>query len=426
MKKRNFFISVLVIFAFLLLISGCKKSEEKASGGISITMGSWRVDDVAQVKSLIAIFNQKYPNIKIDFKPTNPPEYNAVLRTQLQGGTAPDIFYVRSYSVTRELYKEGFIEELAGLPGLKENYTSDAAKPWSTDNGTPYAVPFMAVSHGIYYNENIFNKLNIEIPETWDELISVAKKIKDAGYVPFANGSKDEWDMNEIVFMNLAPSFIGGKEGREAYDKGERPFNDENTVSAFQALADIAPYLPKGQEAVSYYDSQQLFLQGTAAMFFGGSWDISMFESENVNFKWSVFAIPAPKGKKAVVCFHPDAGIALNKASKYKEEAKKFLEWLTSVEAATALGNEIPGFFSLNKNPLTLTNEHANAFLALNNGRELDVRWAWPVLLNGKPDGYTLMQNAALAVVKGKMTPQQAADSLQDGLAQWYEPAKKW
>jgi raffinose/stachyose/melibiose transport system substrate-binding protein len=224
--------------------------------------------------------------------------------------------------------------------------------------------------------------------------------------------------------MNLAPNFIGGREGRLAYLSGERCFNDENAVAAFQAVQDIAPYLPEGQEALTYYDSQQLFLLGEAAMWFGGSWDIPFFESEAPDFEWSVFAVPPPAGNDGHVTFHLDAGMGINAASQNKEEARLFLEWMATPEFAEFLGNELPGFFPIRNDPPQLANEHANAFLALNEGRGQDVRWAWPVLLDGAPDGYTLMQTAAIAVINGDMTPQEAADSLQEGLAEWFEPAQ--
>lgn len=419
-RKLNAFLLLLVVL-FAIGLSGCKKEEKATTEKVKLTMGSWRVDDVAQVKKLLAAFSAKHPGIEIEFKPTNPPEYNAVLRTQLEGGTAPDLFYVRSFSVTRGLYDEGFLEPLKDLPGLNENFTTDTLDAWATEDYIPYAVPFMAVSHGVYYNMDLFKKLGLSIPSTWEELLTTAAKIKDAGTIPFANGSKDEWDMNEIVLMNILPNFIGGREGRLGYEKLETPFNDAKMVSAFKALQDIAPYLPKGQEGISYYDSQQLFLMGKAAMFFGGSWDVAMFESQETGFEWSIFAPPAPKGKKEYISFHPDAGMALNASSKNKEAAKKFLEWLTTKEAAAILGNEIPGFFPLNKNKITLTNKHAHTFLSLNQGRGLDVRFVWPKLLGGNPDGYGLMQNGAIAVVKGDMTPQEAADALQEGLSLWYK-----
>jgi len=36
--------------------------------------------------------------------------------------------------------------------------------------------------------ERIFKKLNIEVPETWDEWLKVCKKIQDAGLIPIAIG----------------------------------------------------------------------------------------------------------------------------------------------------------------------------------------------------------------------------------------------
>jgi raffinose/stachyose/melibiose transport system substrate-binding protein len=57
---------------------------EAADGGgeaVTLTMGSWRVDDVEQMGRILAAFHEEHPNITIEFDPTNPPEYNAALRT---------------------------------------------------------------------------------------------------------------------------------------------------------------------------------------------------------------------------------------------------------------------------------------------------------------------------------------------------------
>jgi raffinose/stachyose/melibiose transport system substrate-binding protein len=392
---------------------------------VELTMGSWRTDDVEQMSRILAKFNEAYPNITINFDPTNPPDYNATLRTQLEGGTAPDLFYLRSFATSRQLFDEGFLEPLTGLPGLEENFTAEARGPWATEDGTPYGVPFIAVSHGIYYNQDIFEELGIAVPQTWEDLLAAAQTIQDAGYTPIANGAGDAWTIAEIVFMNIAPTFIGGYEGRQAYLSGERCFNDENSVRAFQAIAELAPFFPEGQQALTYYDSQQLFLQGEAAMWFGGSWDIPFFESEAPEFAWSVFPIPAPAGQdQRYVTFHLDAGMGVNAASEHKEEAKLFLEWMTGEEFAAMMANEMPGFFPIRTEAPAVENPVANAFLAFNEGAGLDVRWAWEKLLDGQPDGYTLMQDNAIAVLNGDKTAQEAADALQEGLATWFEPAQ--
>jgi raffinose/stachyose/melibiose transport system substrate-binding protein len=396
-----------------------------ADQAVSLTMGSWRVDDVTQINNIIAEFNKVYPNITIRFDPTNPPDYNATLRTQLEGGTGPDLYYLRSFATSRQLFEEGFIEPLADLPGLKENFSEASLGPWSAVDGTPYGIPFIAVSHGVYFNKDLFQELGIEIPMTWQELLAAAQTIQDAGYIPFANASGDEWTIAEIVFMNLAPTFIGGYEGRQAYLNGERCFDDENMVNAFQAVADLGPFVPEGQQALTYYDSQQLFLMGQAAMWLGGSWDIPFFESEEPDFEWGVFGIPAPEGQdQRYVTFHLDAGMGVNAASPNKEAAKTFLEWMTTPEFAKLLANQLPGFFPISNNPPAPDNPHAAEFLALNEGAGLDIRLAWEKLLDGQPDGYSLMQDNAIAVLNGAMTAQEAAEALQAGLAQWYEPAQ--
>lgn len=419
MKFKRLFLLVAMLMLVLSVASVAAQDDT-----VVLTMGSWRVDDVDQMQVLLDAFQEEYPNIRIVFDPTNPPDYNATLRTQLSGGTAPDLFYLRSYATSRQLYEEGFLEPLDDLPGIMENFTAEARAPWATEDGVPYGVPFIAVSHGIYYNVDLFEELELDIPGTWEELLDVAAAIDEAGYIPFANASGDEWTIAEIVFMNLAPNFIGGFEGRQAYLTGERCFNDEHAVAAFQAVADIAPYLPEGQEALSYYDSQQIWLFGEAAMWMGGSWDIPYFEGEMPDFDWSVFAMPAPEGEPGYVTFHMDAGMGLNAASEYKDEARLFLEWMTTSEFAKLMADNLPGFFPISSEPVTLENPYANTFLALNEGRGLDVRWAWEGLLDGSPDGYTLMQNGALGIISGDLTAQEAADALQEGLAEWFEPAQ--
>ncbi len=427
---------LLILLVIYVLSTGCQPtpgpeiaatptvSPTEAPEDVVLTMGSWRPDDVEQMNRILAEFHAKYPHITIRFDPTSPPEYDAALEAQLEGGTAPDLFYLRSYTVSRQLFEKGYLEPLDDLPGLKENFEPAMRAPWATDDGQPYGVPFIATSHGVYYNVDLFEELELAVPTTWEGLLDTARAIQDAGITPFANASGDEWTIAEIVFMNLAPNFIGGREGRLKYLSGERCFNDPHVVAAFQAVKDIAPFLPDNQALLTYYDSQQLFLQGQAAMWLGGSWDIPFFEAENPDFKWSVFAPPPPAGQPAHVTFHLDAGMGLNAASAYKAEAEQFLKWMTTPEFGALLGNELPGFFPMHTDVPELENEHANTFLALNRGRGTDVRFAWEKLREGTPDGYTLMLEGAVGVVNGTRTPQQAANELQAGLAQWFEPAQ--
>lgn len=426
LKKGIAILMLLLILAVPSIFAGGAKEDSKSEDVVTITMGSWRTDDVAQMNAVFDAFSKKYPNIKVKFDPTNPPDYNATLRLQLEGGIGPDVMYSRSYATGMQLFEDGYLSNLSGLAGINDNYTAGAKSPWATPSGNPFAIPFVAVSHGIYYNIDMFNDNGWKIPETWEDFISLCDTVKAAGITPLANSLGDEWDIAEVVFMNIAPSFIGGYEGRLEYDSGKRKYNDDQVVALFQAMADLEPYLPEGYAALTYNDNMAIFMMGNAAMYFDGSWTAAAFEAEDTSFDWSVFAVPAPKGKDAHVTFHADAGIAINAATEHRAEAEILLQWLGSAEGASVLANSLPtGFFPMSNNAVTIENKYADAFIKLNEGRGLDVRWPWPNLLGGEPSGYELIMTGSIGVIKGTMTAQEAADAFQNGLAEWYAPAQK-
>ena len=425
--KQSTFLSLilLVLTAFIpLFAEGTQETAETEVEKVELIMGSWRTDDVEQINTLLKMFNKSHPEITIKFQPTNPPDYNATLRLQLESGTGPDLMYARSYTTGQQLFKDGYFADLSDLEGLKTNYSDGSRAPWTNENGQSFAVPFIAVSHGIYYNKDIFYDLGISVPETWENFLNVCEVIKKAGIIPVANALGDEWDIAEVVLMSIAPNFLGGREGRLAYDTGERQYNDEHVVELFTAMQSLAPYMPQGFEALTYNDSNALFATGQAAMYFDGSWSLGTFN--DVDFEWDVMAPPAPAANtENYICFHPDAGVGMNPATKYPEQVKTFLTWLGSKEGAQILANVLPsGMFPMSENSVTIENAHANSFLALKNDRETDVRWVWPKLLAGSPSGYDLVMNGSINVISGNITPRQAADDLKNGLAQWYAPAQ--
>lgn len=425
-----------LLLAGILLVAGCvapapselpfaaTSTPSPEPRDVVLTLGIWATS-LEGMNRVLDAFHADHPNITIQLDLSTSGVYDDVLLAQLQGGTAPDLFYLRSFEASRQLFDAGYLEPLTDLPLLQENFAPAMLAPWSTEKEVPYGVPFTASSHGIYYNQDIFQELGPDIPESWEELLTISQVIKDAGYIPFANGTRDAWTSPEIIFMNIAPNFIGGREGRMAYLSGERCFDDEHILATYQGVADLVPFLPQDHDLLGYVDSLELFTQGKAAMWMSGSWDIPYFEAAEPAFDWNVLAIPAPAGQPTVVPFHLDVGIGLNAASQHKEEAKEFLIWMATPAFGELLGNDIPGFFPMHTEAPVLADPHANAFLALNQGRETDIRFSWEKISEGTPSAYTLIEDGAKRVLLGELSPQEAADALQAGLAQWFLPAQE-
>ena len=412
MKKAFLWTMLLAIALALPLYAGGGRDAGSGSGGITLIMGSWRADDVAQVNKLLAEYKKIKPNVDIQFRPTNPPDYNATLRLQLEGGTGPDLMYARSYATGQELFSAGYFGDCSGIPGVKENFTASNIAPWLMPDGKAFAVPFAAVSHAVYYNKTIFQKEGLSIPQTWEDFLALCGTLASKGYTPLANGVADEWDILEVYFLGMLPNFIGGASERAKYESGEKKLNNADFTAAFQAIADSAKYLPKGYESVTYNDSQALFNTQQSVMFMDGSWTTGVYSG--APFEWGVFAMPAPRGKSAVITFHPDMAITWNTKTKYPQECKDFLAWIASREGAGVASASLPlGFFPMINFPIQLSDAHANEFLSLNKGKETDARFVWPKFM----DLYAPMNQAVIRAIKGEITPRQAADEMEAAAA---------
>ena len=60
--------------------------------------------------------------------------------------------------------------------GLIDNYTYD---------GKQYCVPLNVVYWVMYYNKQVYADNGLEVPTTWDDLMSNAQTLVDNGVVPF-------------------------------------------------------------------------------------------------------------------------------------------------------------------------------------------------------------------------------------------------
>ena len=373
----------------------------------TLTMGSWRTDDAAQVSALLAKY-EELTGVKIDFKPTTSTQYNATLRLQLDNGTGPDLFYSRSYATGEELYLNGFNVVCNDIPGVMENFTDSVRGAWTAADGSVFAVPFAAVSQVIYYNKDIFAENGIEsLPGTWEEFIALCQKLKDAGVTPLANGINDNWDILECVLLGMIPNYFT-YEDRVAYENGDKKMNDEAWVKLYEDFAKLVPFFPDGFEAIGNNDANTMFGIGQAAMLIDGSWSCGTLMSDyDVNMGFMAF--PAPEGHTPGLCLHADMGIAGNAASAHPEEVKGFLAWLASPEGAQITADYLPGgFLPIINAPITLQDEAINEIAALSDGKNTDVRFIWAKMM----DLYTPMVENLNAICRGEQTPQGMADAI--------------
>ena len=101
-----------------------------------LTIESWRNDDLSIWQDkIIPAFEAEHPDIKVKFTPSAPAEYNAVLNSKLEAGSAGDIITCRPFDASLALYEAGHLADLSGMEGMS-NFSDVAKSGWSTDDGS--------------------------------------------------------------------------------------------------------------------------------------------------------------------------------------------------------------------------------------------------------------------------------------------------
>ncbi len=416
--KRN--VLSLALMSTALVASGAYAQDA------TITIESWRNDDLALwQEKIIPAFEAANPGIKVVFSPSAPAEYNAVLNSKLEAGSAGDLITCRPFDASLALYEAGHLTDLSDLDAMS-NFSDVAKSAWQTDDASAsFCVPMASVIHGFIYNKDAFNELGIEVPTTEAEFFAALDKIKEDGtYIPMAMGTNDQWEAATMGYNNIGPNYWKGEEGRLALIKGDQKLTDPQWVAPYETLAKWGDYLGDGYEAQTYPDSQNLFTLGRAAVYPAGSWEISGFNTQ-ADFEMGAFKPPVQNaGDTCYISDHTDIGIGMNAASENQEAARTFLAWVASPEFASIFGNALPGFFPLSSTPVELEDPLAKEIVGWREECESTIRSTYQILSRGTPNLENETWGASVAAIKGAETPEALGQKLQDGLASWYAPHK--
>jgi len=159
------------------------------------------------------------------------------------------------------LINEGTIRP---LDDLVEKYGQDLSpNQLIRIDGKIMAIAMMVNTQHLVYRHDILTDLGIAVPQTWDEILAAAEKIKEAGVVDYPLGAtmQSGWNLSQD-FNNM---FLGY--GGQFYDDANMPtINNEAGVNALNTMKAMTAYMdPEYLQSDSTYVQQQL-QQGKIAM----------------------------------------------------------------------------------------------------------------------------------------------------------------
>ena len=94
-------------------------------------------------------------------------------------------------------------------------------------------LPFQYNIEGIFYNKAIFEENGWAVPETWDDLLTVAGEAKAAGLTAFAASGEQGWPLTRLVSGYLFRTL--GADAMQKVADGDAKLTDPEYVEAAQA-----------------------------------------------------------------------------------------------------------------------------------------------------------------------------------------------
>ena len=262
-------------------------------------------------------------------------------KTDIQAGNEVDMVQmpfsqldVARTSLGFQAYEDLFpADELSShLEGISEN-----AQALGTIDDKMYALAFTFSTPILYINGQIFEDAGLDpeqAPTTWDEMLDMAKTIKEkTGKNGFALSPTNGWVTESVVYT-------AGSDMLNA-DKTEAVFANENTAKAFETWKE---FFTSGC-AVAGTDSEaaQEFMAGNVGMHIQSTSMLSGFNSAAEAGGWKLYgaAMPGLNGNDAVPV-NSGSCLAVRSDSQEKTAAIwEFIKYATGDEGYTIITSEI-------------------------------------------------------------------------------------
>jgi len=304
------------------------------------------------------------------------------------------VWYQRGY-INRSYNKGWFVDlgpflsspnpYVSGNPSWRDIFDPRVIESGMAPDGHIYILTADIVGTGIFYNRDMFGKAGISEGKTWVEFIAIQKKLKAAGYIPFAmdagsNPMRTDWAARVIqdVVLDSKMGKVKGTGGRvERTLKPGGPIPTQEVVRAilskdytaqdpqwqeqYVILKDWSKYWQSGFTNANEGTIGELWLTGKAAMVWLGSWSIKPVDVDPLRkFDYGVFE-GLPTITRATTKYAPDPEIpapamggvggvfqyGVSHVAKKKGTAKEAIDWLmfiTAPQNLVPLMNDQGGF----------------------------------------------------------------------------------
>jgi raffinose/stachyose/melibiose transport system substrate-binding protein len=366
-------------------------------------------------------YENLHPDVKVELIQETDQSVKDKTKTLTASGALPDIYFTWTGNWAENFIKGGLATDLTSVIGPDTEWGKtfgQASLDTFKYDGKYYAIPLYNNGKFMGYNTDIFAKLGLAVPATFEELVQSCSVIKDAGYEPIAFGNKDGWPglhyLQQLFAYNVPTDVL-----QDDFYPETAKLNDKGYVKSleeFKQLVDQCTDSGSGTNGVLYSTAQQALSNGKAAMYYQEilEFDATTAEGNTVTpDNFGIFPLPAPQGAAGDVRAIEGApeGYIINSKSKNPQLAVDFMKFATNMENATTLASPPYGQPSTVIGAVTESNTSKavmGGITQVNDASQI-VIWLDTVTV---PDVADAWLSGGEALISGSSSPQEVLDSV--------------
>jgi raffinose/stachyose/melibiose transport system substrate-binding protein len=371
------FLALFSVSLFRVLTIGARNRAAEEQG-VVIRFAHWNLEDgVREVYNEIAAeYMALHPGVRVEQLAIPGRVFPAWLRTQLIGGTAPDLITLGGVGITDELVARYFaaITTEVEQPNPYNASTPLAGVPWRDtfiDGLTSqiifndrlqevYTIGLGVPTFRAYYNLDLYKEIvgHERLPESFAELIAFCERTaawsqqKGLPTIPIGASAQHSPALLLSLSSVTTQKYVAGHTGRSTFTlgdedllldvlRGDITWRSPPLSDALRVVHAAGRWFPPGFQQIQREDMAYQFLQGRAVMMTTGSFDLRSLRSQ-ATFRLAIGPLPVPEPGdprygRGVLGPLPEVGVGsgrfgLTRSSANPAQALDFLKFLSSVD----------------------------------------------------------------------------------------------
>ena len=349
MKKSVLILSALCL-GIVLAFTACNGKKAEKAKLVYWTMWNEAEPQGMVIAEAVAAFTKETGiQVEVNF---NGREIRKTLQPALDAGETIDLF---DEDIERVLNAWGKyilpLDEYAA-----KAYSTTGGKAYNTvvnktlynlakelGGGSVKNIPYQPSAFVTLYNKDLFAKAGITgTPKTWSDFLAACEKLKAVG-VPAI--TVDDAYMACFFGYNM-DRLVGEKETLRMVN--DKDFTGPQVLEfgkIWENMAKKGYISPKAASNIWPAGQVEEMAVGKVAMYLNGTWLPNEIKAQAPNLNWGAFAWPAmsSKGDGIEANNYGCQSFAINKNTKYPEEAFRLIVWLTTGEWDERLAKESIG-----------------------------------------------------------------------------------